>query len=142
MTTLISTDRDRLSSLLTRIGTTVRVHQDGERPRVSASQLAHLQHWNGLDGVRSQASRAGVLTLREAAVLEEALNEWPWQDKHARRDIGRVVNLLFLIRKDPGFDKFDRSRFADYPNLQPCPRTSTRRDRRKPRRRINGGGWG
>lgn len=100
------------------------------------SQQGHVATWNARDGIRAQAFAAGLLDWDESNVLAHALNHWPWLPESDRRDVNRIVTMLFYIRRNYGFKNFDRNALTTIPQFQikpPKPRElwNTKRTRRQ-----------
>lgn len=72
------------------------------------SQWAHAVAWNGPNGIRAAAARAGLLTWTESNALYHALACWPWLSPADRQHTNRVVTMLFFIRRRYNFADFDR----------------------------------
>lgn len=103
------------------------------------SQQGHVATWNAIDGIRAQASATGLLDSDENNTLAHALSYWPWLPESDRRDVNRVVTMLFYIRCNDGFENFDRNALLAIPQFQikppktPKPRElwNTKRTRRQ-----------
>ena len=104
----------------------------------SRSQRDHAESWNATDGIRAQAFAAGGLSGAENDVLSHALFYWAWLPESDRRDVNRVVTMLFYIRCNNGFENFNRHelsslvQFQIKPPKSPKPRElwNTKRARR------------
>lgn len=105
----------------------------------SRSQRDHAESWNATDGIRAQAFAAGGLSGAENDALSHALLYWAWLPESDRRDVNRVVTMLFYIRRNNGFENFDRNTLSTIPQFQikppktPKPRElwNTKRTRRQ-----------
>ncbi len=98
------------------------------------SQRAHAVAWNGPNGIRAAAARAGLLTWTESNALYHALACWPWLPPADRQHVNRVVTMLFFIRRRYDFANFDRAILMSIEQFRiKPPKSATPAQWRKPR---------
>lgn len=98
------------------------------------SQHKRLAAWNSKVGIRAQAASARLITSEENKTLRQALYLWPWMDSATRKQVNRIIAMLFYVRCKHGLKGFDRTRLSEVQQFQ-FDRQRVQRTPSAPRRR-------
>ena len=98
------------------------------------SQHKRLDAWNSKVGIRAQAASARLITSAENKQLRQALYLWPWMNAATRKQVNRIIAMLFYVRCKHGLTGFDRTQLSTIQQFQ-FDRQRVHRTPSAPRRR-------